>query len=126
MNVADGTNNHFQKLTINKDCIRFLEILKMCKREDLQRILKIKDFKKVTAEKFIFSQLHSYMNICQMCFSHERETRLKRCTRCKMVYYCEKEHQKAQWFLHKDFCDVATGLFEKKTYPIREELNFLS
>ncbi|XP_043460912.1 uncharacterized protein LOC122497706 isoform X1 [Leptopilina heterotoma] len=84
----------------------------MYKQEDLCRVLRIND-SNTCIEKYAFSFFFSYANICQICFSHERDTRLKRCTRCKMVFYCGKEHQKEHWPIHKEFCHVATKLLQK-------------
>lgn len=97
-------------LDLNSPIVNLPEFENMYKRQDLQRVLKIKDFQNISVEQYAFSNFHSYANICQICFSHERDTGLKRCTKCKIIFYCSKEHQKIHWSTHKNFCKVATGL----------------
>lgn len=38
---------------------------------------------------------------CKVCGETENT---KRCARCKVVVYCGKEHQKADWKVHKKIC----------------------
>lgn len=38
---------------------------------------------------------------CAVC---NRTDKLLRCSRCKTVFYCTKEHQKRDWKRHKEFC----------------------
>ena len=38
---------------------------------------------------------------CKVCYSKEN---LQKCSRCKLVSYCGKEHQKADWKEHKLIC----------------------
>uniref|UniRef100_A0A7S1FVI3 MYND-type domain-containing protein n=1 Tax=Corethron hystrix TaxID=216773 RepID=A0A7S1FVI3_9STRA len=38
------------------------------------------------------------------CFFCGKDAKL-RCSRCKLVWYCCREHQKADWKAHKVFCD---------------------
>lgn len=38
---------------------------------------------------------------CVVC---NRIDKLLRCSRCKAVFYCSKEHQKRDWKRHKEFC----------------------
>jgi hypothetical protein len=37
---------------------------------------------------------------CRVC----GETKTMKCARCKVVAYCGKEHQKADWKVHKRVC----------------------
>ena len=39
--------------------------------------------------------------LCKVCGETEKA---KRCARCKVVAYCGKEHQKADWKVHKRVC----------------------
>jgi len=39
--------------------------------------------------------------VCKVCGETEKA---KRCARCKVVAYCGKEHQKADWKVHKKIC----------------------
>lgn len=43
----------------------------------------------------------SSVNICVVCGKGDY---LLRCSRCKSVYYCSKEHQKLDWKKHKSNC----------------------
>lgn len=38
---------------------------------------------------------------CVVC---NKIDKLLRCSRCKAVFYCTKEHQKRDWKRHKEFC----------------------
>jgi splicing suppressor protein 51 len=61
--------------------------------------------------------------VCHVCKSLESSKRsLKKCSNCKMISYCSKEHQREHWNVHKDLCKVVskickrdrmTNLFEK-------------
>lgn len=39
--------------------------------------------------------------ICAVC---NRSDKLLRCSRCKVVFYCTKEHQRRDWKRHREFC----------------------
>lgn len=39
--------------------------------------------------------------ICVVC---NKTDKLLRCSRCKVVFYCTKEHQRRDWKRHKEFC----------------------
>ncbi|XP_011870561.1 PREDICTED: egl nine homolog 1 [Vollenhovia emeryi] len=39
--------------------------------------------------------------ICAVC---DRTDKLSRCSRCKVVFYCTKEHQRRDWKRHREFC----------------------
>lgn len=39
--------------------------------------------------------------VCVVC---NRTDKLLRCSRCKAVFYCTKEHQRRDWKRHKEFC----------------------
>ena len=45
-----------------------------------------------------------YNNIVTECCSacYTRRSGLKKCTKCNLVYYCDRECQKNDWNLHKD------------------------
>ena len=42
--------------------------------------------------------------VCAWCGIKGIGSQLKKCSRCKMVYYCSKEHQVAAWKRHKKEC----------------------
>lgn len=46
------------------------------------------------------------INSCQVCKSHKSAEggTLKKCNNCKMISYCNKEHQVEHWNYHKDLC----------------------
>ncbi|GFR90008.1 Egl nine-like protein 1 [Elysia marginata] len=41
------------------------------------------------------------LNACAVCNS---TLSLKRCSRCKVIFYCSREHQKEDWIHHKSLC----------------------
>lgn len=50
---------------------------------------------------------------CVVC---NRTDKLLRCSRCKVVFYCTKEHQKRDWKRHKEFC--AAHSFAQSITPV--------
>jgi len=38
---------------------------------------------------------------CAVC---NKTDKLSRCSRCKVVFYCTKEHQRRDWKRHREFC----------------------
>lgn len=49
--------------------------------------------------------------VCHMCKSlASSSSSLKKCSNCKMISYCSKEHQKENWAAHKDLCKVISKI----------------
>ncbi|XP_011501254.1 PREDICTED: putative protein MSS51 homolog, mitochondrial [Ceratosolen solmsi marchali] len=57
--------------------------------------------------------LFFYANTCHICKVRGNETLLKKCSRCKMISYCGKEHQKQHWLRHKDLCYVLSSMLNE-------------
>jgi len=52
------------------------------------------------------SEPHFYWGNCFVCKkTSSTAAAMKRCTRCKSVYYCSQEHQKFHWKKHKNLCN---------------------
>ena len=50
---------------------------------------------------------------CASCHASEDETKLMKCARCQMKWYCSRECQKAHWKKgHKLYCVQVRGCFE--------------
>ncbi|KAK5646269.1 hypothetical protein RI129_004733 [Pyrocoelia pectoralis] len=47
-----------------------------------------------------------YFGICHYCKSTSAE--LRRCSACKVVAYCSRDHQKLDWHNHRELCKVIT------------------
>ncbi|TGZ37642.1 uncharacterized protein [Temnothorax longispinosus] len=45
-----------------------------------------------------------YATMCHVCKRFGDGVSLKRCSNCKMISYCSKEHQKQHWKQHKPLC----------------------
>jgi hypothetical protein len=47
-----------------------------------------------------------YELCCHVCYKEEGPggAKLMKCSRCKSVSYCSKDHQKAHWKEHKKYC----------------------
>jgi splicing suppressor protein 51 len=61
-------------------------------------------------------ELHNfffYANTCHICKVRGNETLLKKCSQCKMISYCGKEHQKQHWLQHKDLCQVLSNMLNE-------------
>lgn len=54
--------------------------------------------------------------ICAVC---EKTDKLQRCSRCKAVFYCTREHQRRDWKRHREFCAThpARDLTEDEPLP---------
>lgn len=52
-----------------------------------------------------------YPNECFVCGSGNS---IKRCSRCNMISYCGKNHQKDHWPDHKEICDVISAIMQEK------------
>ncbi|XP_011263521.1 egl nine homolog 2 isoform X1 [Camponotus floridanus] len=57
----------------------------------------------------IVGDASSRVTVCAVC---DRTDKLLRCSRCKAVFYCTKEHQRRDWKRHREFC---------ATHPARED-----
>jgi len=56
--------------------------------------------------------------ICAVC---DKTDKLLRCSHCKAVFYCTKDHQRRDWERHKEFCTThpARGApADKQTFSI--------
>ncbi|XP_067208352.1 egl nine homolog 1 isoform X3 [Linepithema humile] len=56
--------------------------------------------------------------ICAVC---NKTDKLLRCSHCKAVYYCTKDHQRRDWERHKEFCTTHPARdapVDKQTFPI--------
>ena len=47
---------------------------------------------------------------CNCCQKEERNVNFKRCSACKLVYYCSTECQKRHWNDHQSLCKAIQGL----------------
>ncbi len=50
-----------------------------------------------------------------ICDKTASEVDLKTCTRCYRVAYCSKDHQREDWYLHKQVCSAEHGAEIRKT-----------
>lgn len=57
-------------------------------------------------------QRNIFLNyVCHVCKSLvSSSSSLKKCSNCKMLSYCSKEHQKEHWAAHKDLCKVISKI----------------
>lgn len=60
----------------------------------------------VNGQKFTFDEYES----CSTCGEGKAE---RKCSACKMVYYCNQDCQKLHWFTHKKFCKMLAVLSQK-------------
>lgn len=58
--------------------------------------------------EFIVSDLYFNPNVCHICKSTFKN--IKKCSGCKMISYCSKEHQKLHWSSHKALCICLQGV----------------
>ncbi|XP_043281655.1 uncharacterized protein [Venturia canescens] len=55
---------------------------------------------------------HFYPNACHVCRAYGENVKLKRCSRCLMIAYCDRNHQKQHWQQHKKLCRILSGLLK--------------
>ena len=65
--------------------------------------------------------LFFYANTCHVCKSSVNEAQLKKCSNCKMISYCGKDHQKQHWQQHKKLCKILSEMLAESKTP-----NFLT
>jgi len=54
--------------------------------------------------------------VCHVCKSlASSSSSLKKCSNCKMISYCSKEHQKENWAAHKDLCKVISKICKQNS-----------
>lgn len=54
-------------------------------------------------------------NICEKSTEIKNTSTLLMCNKCKLIFYCGKEHQKIDWKYHKHFCrTISTILDDRK------------
>ncbi|KAG7171087.1 Ankyrin repeat and MYND domain-containing protein 2-like [Homarus americanus] len=56
---------------------------------------------------------------CSTCGQEQKA--LKRCSKCKMVQYCDRCCQKLHWPIHKKFCDMLQIEYKKQMKKLEEE-----
>ena len=59
----------------------------------------------VTDEEPVLAQNPTPANLCNVC---EKDA-AKHCAKCKIVWYCSRECQRANWKQHKEHCQTPTG-----------------
>lgn len=59
-----------------------------------------------------------YPTLCHWCKSPSTSAnRLKLCTGCRLVNYCDASHQRNDWPLHRELCKCVQGLLKTKKLP---------
>jgi hypothetical protein len=63
---------------------------------------------------------------CASCQVHSANTKLKRCARCKAVFYCSVQCQRRSWASHRTCCSTASSTTApscwRKLYRYNHEL----
>ncbi|XP_028048149.2 uncharacterized protein LOC105832996 [Monomorium pharaonis] len=54
-----------------------------------------------------------YATMCHVCKKYGDGVTLKKCSRCGMMAYCSREHQKHDWKQHKPLCDAIQDVLRK-------------
>lgn len=69
----------------------------------------------VNGQKFTFDEYES----CTTCGEPKAE---RKCSACRMAYYCNQECQKMHWFTHKKFCKQLAEMAEQIRSQRHEEM----
>lgn len=56
--------------------------------------------------------IYFFANACHVCRAYGKGVELKRCSKCKSIAYCCREHQKKHWPRHKLLCRVLSEIVE--------------
>ncbi|XP_058806862.1 ankyrin repeat and MYND domain-containing protein 2 [Phymastichus coffea] len=59
----------------------------------------------------------------QICDTCGEEKAPKKCSKCKMVQYCDRECQRLHWFMHKKTCNRSTQSSAKVPDPNNDEIS---
>jgi splicing suppressor protein 51 len=51
--------------------------------------------------------------VCHVCKSLGYSCNLKKCSNCKLISYCSKEHQRQHWPAHRDLCKVISNICKR-------------
>ena len=85
-------------------------------------------------ESPILAAPHYYFSSCGLCGNSgtKSSSGLKRCSRCKVMFYCSADHQKFHWKSHKNICNYLSkaaldgdidNFFDGHCQESREEWN---
>ncbi|XP_011172323.1 uncharacterized protein LOC105204806 [Solenopsis invicta] len=61
------------------------------------------------------SDAYFYATVCHVCKKFGDGVSLKRCGGCRMIAYCDREHQKQHWPQHKSFCKAIQDLLQGRS-----------
>ncbi|XP_025993289.1 uncharacterized protein LOC105204810 [Solenopsis invicta] len=64
------------------------------------------DDKSFTSCHTLSNDFFFYATVCHVCKKFGDNVSLKRCSGCRMIAYCGREHQKRHWTLHKPLCNA--------------------
>lgn len=53
-------------------------------------------------------------NICEQYSENRTTSTLLMCNKCKLIFYCGKEHQKIDWKNHKHFCQTISTILDDR------------
>ncbi len=69
---------------------------------------KCKDCERFTIDQEPYADLKQQCEWA-LCDITAADMVLRNCTRCYMAAYCSREHQKEDWYIHKDVCNAEDG-----------------
>jgi len=71
-------------------------IAEMARKENHERMATL-------LESWVITEPEERRKICQVCYKYTK-FEMKKCSRCKEVWYCSAECQKKDWTTHKNHC----------------------
>ncbi|XP_075211844.1 uncharacterized protein LOC142318984 [Lycorma delicatula] len=54
-----------------------------------------------------------FATVCIVCLKRLTDCSLQKCSSCKLVFYCSKEHQKSHWPEHKQLCKTVQLMIKR-------------
>jgi hypothetical protein len=64
----------------------------------------------IQGDNILLLLMYRDSKVCAVCAKTSEDTKLMKCSRCNVVFYCSKECQKSHWRAHKPDCVEAAAI----------------
>lgn len=91
--------------------VRLFQRMLYSRIENKQQVIQILGTKKNTDDTILYILPLELSMCCRQCGKIEN---IKRCTKCRFLYYCSIECQRLNWDRHKNDCEMISSFMQKK------------